>query len=59
MIPLAYITEWKAHQAPWPLEAHVEQDLILSRIVVEIYSDPSFSRNISLFGVEPRFTSCF
>lgn len=35
MIPPAYITEWSA-LAPWPDPSQIEQDLILSRLIVEI-----------------------
>lgn len=35
MIPKAYITHWSAG-APWPNELQIEQDLILSRLIVEI-----------------------
>lgn len=35
MIPAANITAWR-RQAPWPDDAQVEQDLILSRLIVEI-----------------------
>lgn len=35
MIPEAHITAW-AQQAPWPTRDQVEQDLILSRLIVEI-----------------------
>lgn len=38
MIPAAYITEW-SQQCPWISPAQVEQDLVLSRALVEIYSD--------------------
>lgn len=38
MIPRAYIVEWRS-QAPWKTDAHVEQDLILSRALLEIFSD--------------------
>ncbi|MCW1736118.1 hypothetical protein [Anaerorudis cellulosivorans] len=38
MIPLRYINEWKS-QAPWPIDAQVEQDLIIARALVEIFSD--------------------
>lgn len=38
MIPRAYIVEWRS-QAPWKTDAHVEQDLILSRTLLEIFSD--------------------
>ncbi len=39
MIPLAQITQWR-NTAPWPDDMQVEQDLILSRILVEIFSHP-------------------
>ena len=37
MIPDAYITEWRA-AAPWLDDAQVEQDLVLSRAVIELFS---------------------
>ena len=39
MISLAYITEWR-ERAPWQAQALVEQDLILCRLVVDLFSDP-------------------
>ncbi|NLE41542.1 MAG: nucleotidyl transferase AbiEii/AbiGii toxin family protein, partial [Lentisphaerae bacterium] len=36
MIQQAYITAWRA-VAPWPDDAQVEQDLALSRAVVQIF----------------------
>ena len=38
MIPRANITAWRAH-APWPSNEQVEQDLVLSRALVAIFSD--------------------
>lgn len=38
MIPPAFITEW-SQQCPWSSPAQVEQDLVLSRALVDIYSD--------------------
>jgi len=38
VIPLDYITEWRA-EAPWAMEAQVEQDLILSRAVVSMFAE--------------------
>jgi predicted nucleotidyltransferase component of viral defense system len=38
VIPRAYITAWRAH-APWATDAQVEQDLVLSRALVEVFSD--------------------
>lgn len=39
MIPRDYILEWR-EQAPWPQDFQVEQDLIISRALVEIFSNP-------------------
>ena len=36
MIPEAVITEWRMH-APWSQDAWVEQDLIISRALVEMF----------------------
>ena len=47
MIPFAYINEWR-DCAPWVAQAMVEQDLIISRIVAEIFSDP-FLRDALIF----------
>jgi len=39
MISANYITEWAATH-PWRQSEQVEQDLMLSRALVAIYSDP-------------------
>ena len=39
MIPLDFITEWRKN-APWIHDEQVEQDLILSRALVEIFGGP-------------------
>ncbi|MDR3674661.1 MAG: nucleotidyl transferase AbiEii/AbiGii toxin family protein [Acidobacteriota bacterium] len=39
MIPRDYITEWRA-VAPWVQDFQVEQDLVISRALVEIFSHP-------------------
>lgn len=39
MIPRDYITEWRAH-APWVQDFQVEQDLVISRALIEIFSNP-------------------
>ena len=49
MIPAAYITEWAA-AAPWPLRRQVEQDLILSRLIVEIANDPVLAPELAMRG---------
>ncbi|MCB9233937.1 MAG: nucleotidyl transferase AbiEii/AbiGii toxin family protein [Bacteroidia bacterium] len=43
MIPKPFIAKWKAH-APWNTFAQIEQDLVISRVLVEIFSD-DFLRN--------------
>lgn len=37
MIPRDYITEWRS-EAPWVRDYQVEQDLVISRALVEIFS---------------------
>jgi len=49
MIPGAIITEWRAH-SPWTSAAHVEQDLIIARALVELYSAPEFSTHMLFRG---------
>ena len=39
MIPQDYITAW-SRVAPWASQRQVEQDLIISRALVAIFSDP-------------------
>ena len=49
MIPGAFITEWKAN-APWKNPYMVEQDLIISRGLVEIFSDSFLSEHLVFRG---------
>jgi len=39
VIPRGAITEWN-RLVPWPSVDQVEQDLVLSRLIVEIANDP-------------------
>ena len=39
MIPAAQITNWRQH-APWANDDDVEQDLLISRAVVDLFNDP-------------------
>ncbi|MCX6575090.1 MAG: hypothetical protein NTV82_01720 [Candidatus Aminicenantes bacterium] len=39
MIPRADIIQWREF-APWVSDAQVEQDLIISRLLVEFYQNP-------------------
>ena len=47
MIPFDYITEWRA-EAPWIDDAQVEQDLVISRALVEIFSHPVLAEALAL-----------
>lgn len=49
MIPEAYVTGWSA-RAPWPNPYQVEQDLILSRLMIEIANDPVLGPELRLRG---------
>ena len=37
MIPAAFITAWR-RTAPWNLDAQVEQDLVISRAIIELFN---------------------
>lgn len=49
MIPAGIITEWQ-QQCPWISLAQVEQDLVLSRALVEINSVPALRENLVFRG---------
>jgi len=49
MIPKAYITEWRS-KAPWQDDFQVEQDLIIERALVEIFSDPFLKERMAFRG---------
>ncbi|WP_193188973.1 nucleotidyl transferase AbiEii/AbiGii toxin family protein [Nisaea sediminum] len=49
MIPRDYITEWRS-EAPWVQDAQVEQDLVISRALVEIFSHPHLKEALAFRG---------
>lgn len=49
MIPQSYITAWRK-KAPWQEDYQVEQDLIIERALVEIYSDPILKERLAFRG---------
>jgi predicted nucleotidyltransferase component of viral defense system len=49
MIPRDYITEWRAH-APWVQDIQVEQDLVICRALVDIFSDPILKDALAFRG---------
>lgn len=49
MIPRDYVTAWRA-QAPWVQDYQVEQDLVISRVLVEIFSDRFLREALAIRG---------
>ena len=49
MIPQNAITEW-ARAVPWPTQEQVEQDLLLSRLMIEIARDDYLGAELALRG---------
>lgn len=49
MIPRAYITEWQ-RRVPWPELYQVEQDLILSRLMIEIATNELLGHELVMRG---------
>ncbi|MDR0233178.1 MAG: nucleotidyl transferase AbiEii/AbiGii toxin family protein [Dysgonamonadaceae bacterium] len=49
MIPQRYIEQWRA-VAPWTLDAQVEQDLVIARAIVEMYSDDLLKKSLAFRG---------
>ena len=49
MIPKADIVAWR-QQAPWVSDAQVEQDLVISRALVAIFSDTELSQMVAFRG---------
>ncbi|MCE9634892.1 MAG: hypothetical protein K8T90_04230 [Planctomycetes bacterium] len=49
MIPRAHLTEW-SRRVPWPEVNQVEQDLVLKRLVVEIFRDDLLSQELAFWG---------
>jgi predicted nucleotidyltransferase component of viral defense system len=49
VIPLDYITEWRA-EAPWAMTSQVEQDLMLSRALVEMFTESNIRESLAFRG---------
>lgn len=49
MIPLDFITEWR-REAPWVQSSQVEQDLVLTRALVEIFADQELAQALAFRG---------
>jgi len=49
MIPENYLREWKEH-APWKTDSMVEQDLIICRSLVMLFSSPVLAQHLAFRG---------
>lgn len=49
MIPSDFIAEWRSHTR-WSTDEQVEQDLVLSRALVEIFEDEALATTVALRG---------
>ena len=49
MIPKDFITEWRAH-APWVADRQVEQDLVISRALVALFSTGALADSLAFRG---------
>jgi predicted nucleotidyltransferase component of viral defense system len=49
MIPKPYIARWQQN-APWSSFDQIEQDLVISRALVEIFSDPFLNEHLAFRG---------
>lgn len=49
MIPKFCLTEWR-HQAPWVEDYQVEQDLIISRVLIDLYNNEKIKSNFVFRG---------
>lgn len=49
MIPFDFITEWR-QRAPWVQDAQVEQDLIISRVLVEMFTQDEVANTLAFRG---------
>ena len=49
MIPKDFVTEWRA-RAPWSDDAQVEQDLVICRALVDIFSHPVLNAALAFRG---------
>jgi len=50
MIPEAYLAEWRATTAPWQQVAMVQQDLVISRALLNIYADAYLREHLAFRG---------
>ena len=49
MIPRDFITEWR-ERAPWIADRQVEQDLVICRALIELFSRPLVAQHLAFRG---------
>ncbi len=49
MIPASFIQEWRS-RSPWPDARQVEQDLIISRALCDLFNSPALAGKIAFRG---------
>lgn len=49
MIPEDFINHWR-QKVPWPRSAMVEQDLVISRALIELYNKPAIKNTLAFRG---------
>ncbi len=49
MIPRDFITAWRLH-APWAADAQIEQDLVISRALIDIFTDTKLASSLAFRG---------
>lgn len=49
MIPRAYIFEWQK-SSPWQTNAQIEQDLVIERALIELFSNKFIRENVAFRG---------
>ena len=49
MIPAANVRQWRL-QAPWLLDSQVEQDLVLSRALIDVFRQPFLCKELAFRG---------
>jgi hypothetical protein len=57
MIPRDYITEWR-DQAPWVDDAQVEQNLVISRVLIDIFSHETLHHALAIPSKTVAMNGC-
>lgn len=57
MIPLAYITEWQ-EVAPWRDPIMVEQDLLISRVLLDLFRRDELRQQLAFRGGTALYKLC-